>query len=274
MNKLTISEGGQPVYLDDLILLQDNAHGMMSHLLKLLTGANAFLETEVSRWVISSEGGVDTVEYGAATLYFDGFRYEIPKSQIQIVDNAEVYICLRHQPADVREFEDLQSRPCREVLEGYYSTVPTGSYRSFWMSKLKTFRELLKDPLVDNDWKNVAVTFNNGYTGTLRYKPASTGTYDYHLEVHSNQEEWLTSSIYTDCGLVGQIKTEGVGQHSVILDKRTATFSMNGGSYYLRFAKSGAILLYDALNVGQLPAFVKDITYSWNPTSMVVINEA
>lgn len=44
MNRLKFNEGGQPVYLDDLKLLQDNDEGAMSSLMEALGGGKtAFL---------------------------------------------------------------------------------------------------------------------------------------------------------------------------------------------------------------------------------------
>ena len=135
MNKLVFSSGGQPVYLEDLKLLQDNMMELVRSLFLLSHGSDAIasddedyansvglpvyatarhingcgdanLETMQAHKLITAEGVYDVPEFtlheGDAYLAgYDGFS----------IGAAPLYYLLEEKTVESREFEDGQIRP-------------------------------------------------------------------------------------------------------------------------------------------------------------------
>lgn len=171
MIKNLFSEGGQPVFLDDLKLIQDNGVRMNSALLQALTGSNdAYL---VEKYSYDDSGDVRTV-YANAIVYegeiipFEGGEFSI--SDIMTDPDQDVYVCIRESTTDARTFKDGTEHNCRIgrvaflTLEGGATNVDC-----FPISTLDCLADLLRDriELPRDDWYyleiDAAVSLYNGY---------------------------------------------------------------------------------------------------------------
>ena len=169
MNRLLFSEGGQPVCLDDLKLLQDNEQEGIKLLLSALVDTKVFLLDKIKMDLPKrSEDGRVYFTVKAGTLVVDGELLSWNDTKFSTADIAgPKYLCVRDIETDSRIFEDGQSRACVKAKEAYVSLSNEGASLSYDILQLPVFADLLKTKLniaVDKNWKDIAVTWNNGYT--------------------------------------------------------------------------------------------------------------
>lgn len=179
MNKLKFNEGGQPVYLDDLRLLQENDAKTLQTLVTALgNGTSAFLLSKTEAADVEADESGTTFTLKGGTLVVDGEFLEWEDTSLKISDwNDPIYLCVKETETDVRTFEDGQERACSTAKSVTVTTDNTGATESYNIYELKTLGELLKSVIgyTEYAWKSVNVTWKNGYTGTVRYqdKPES-----------------------------------------------------------------------------------------------------
>lgn len=172
MNKLIFNTGGQPVFLDDLGLLQDNAGDALKLLVRgVCGGVGAFMVERPS--LEEKEGQSGTYELGAGTLVVDGEPMDWNETVIQMAQQSqEIYLCVKRTETGRRVFEDGQSRNCVSSSTVTVSLVTDGSDEYYTYQKLPTFAEVVKDYLGKTErlWTNVDASFFNDYTGIVAYK--------------------------------------------------------------------------------------------------------
>ena len=132
MNKLIISEGGQPVFLDDIFLLQQNSDAMFKAIINLLSmGKEAFLADKVVYYVQSVEDGVTKVQVGSGTVFVDGMALHFDPQIFELTEGQEVYVCINKGQTNIRQFEDNQHRACSETYSAILSTAGYGAYKKY-----------------------------------------------------------------------------------------------------------------------------------------------
>lgn len=195
MNKMLFSEGGQPLYIDDLKTLQENPANQMSALLQAL-GANtsAFL---LDRF----QGELKKIDQGAATTMFqtkknwlvlNGVIYELKETTLIAHSwNDPLYVGIRKSVSDVRTFEDGQERACRETAEAFLTLEKTEGV--FNISELKTLFDLIAPSIVvklsETEYKDMPWVLKNGYSGQIQSKVRSDYTI-IKVDVRSEKSEW------------------------------------------------------------------------------------
>lgn len=194
MNRLLFSEGGQPVCLDDLKLLQDNEQESIKLLLSALVDTKVFLLDKIKMDLPKkSEDGRVYFTVKAGTLVVDGELLSWNDTKFSIADIAkDKYLCVRDIETDSRIFEDGQSRACVKAKEAYFSLSNEGASLSYNMLQLPIFADLLKKKLniaVDKNWKDIAVTWSNGYTGSFQCQDLGN-YYKCRISIKSSLRSW------------------------------------------------------------------------------------
>ena len=196
MNKLLFNEGGQPVYLDDLKILQETPQNQIAQLLSAFgSGETAYLLTSLQGDIIS----IDTTTHKTTAkvhknwLVEDGLIFEIPETTIVVSSwNDPIYVGIKTTEGDARNFEDGQSHPCSESLEAYLSTVKTDdSMINAWGLKtiFSLMGSLMNAEQTDAAYKDIDVSFSNGYSGQVQYKELSD-CYRIKIKISSTSTVW------------------------------------------------------------------------------------
>lgn len=194
MNRLLFSEGGQPVCLDDLKLLQDNEQEGIKLLLSALVDTKVFLLDKIKMDLPKrSEDGRVYFTVKAGTLVVDGELLSWNDTKFSTADIARPkYLCVRDIETDSRIFEDGQSRACVKAKEAYVSLSNEGASLSYNILQLPVFADLLKTKLniaVDKNWKDIAVTWSNGYTGSFQCQDLGN-YYKCRISIKSSLRSW------------------------------------------------------------------------------------
>ena len=194
MNRLLFSEGGQPVCLDDLKLLQDNEQESIKLLLSALVDTKVFLLDKIKMDLPKkSEDGRVYFTVKAGALVVDGELLSWNDTKFSMTDYAkQKYLCVRDIETDSRIFEDGQSRACVKAKEAYVSLSNEGANLSYNMFRLPVFADLLKTKLniaVDKNWKDIAVTWSNGYTGSFQCQDLGN-YYKCRISIKSSLRSW------------------------------------------------------------------------------------
>lgn len=203
MNRLLFSEGGQPVCLDDLKLLQDNEQEGIKLLLSALVDTKVFLLDKIKMDLPKrSEDGRVYFTVKAGTLVVDGELLSWNDTKFSTADIAgPKYLCVRDIETDSRIFEDGQSRACVKAKEAYVSLSNEGASLSYDILQLPVFADLLKTKLniaVDKNWKDIAVTWNNGYTGSFQYQDLGN-YYKCRISIKSSLRSWGETGEIVGC---------------------------------------------------------------------------
>ncbi len=175
MNRLIFNSGGQPVYLDDLKLLQDNDADAMKALTAALGGSTAFLlsKPEVTDTSVDPTTAVTTFTLKAGILVVDGEFLSWTDTRLSISEwDTPIYLCVRESDTDSRLFEDGQSRNCLKKREAYASKDHTGVSVFYNIYELPTLTDVLAKTVgvEETAWQALSVDFKNGYNGTVKYQ--------------------------------------------------------------------------------------------------------
>ena len=196
MNRLVFNEGGQPIFLDDIKLLQDNDAGFNRQFLNAISGkSSAFLfqPLDMKPLSVDQEKLTTTAKVYAGSIVVAGEIIDFPESTVTVKTWSDpLYVCIKETENEEREFEDGQTRPCRKSVQAYISTSKDGAKVAYNVLELPTLTELLRRNLglggVDT-WKNIPVTFFNGYTGKVQYQKQGDST-RIKVKISSMKGEW------------------------------------------------------------------------------------
>lgn len=160
MDKINFQKGGQPVFLDDLQLLQDNYIALIKFLHQSVTGSDApvllgdfdpFLER-----IDESTGMVDVL-VPANKLLYDGLVVDVEEGTVTDLELlAPIYVSLERAPYMSRVFQDGVSREVR--IRTTASLSKEKPARGFPLNELSRFTGI----------KAQRVFMYNGYKGYVR----------------------------------------------------------------------------------------------------------
>lgn len=196
MNRLVFNEGGQPIFLDDIKLLQDNDAGFNRQFLNAISGkSSAFLfqPLDMKPLSVDQEKLTTTAKVYAGSIVVAGEIIDFPESTVTVKTWSDpLYVCIKETENEEREFEDGQTRPCRKSVQAYISTSKDGAKVAYNVLELPTLTELLRRNFglggIDT-WKNIPVTFFNGYTGQVQYQKQG-GSTRIKVKISSMKSEW------------------------------------------------------------------------------------
>lgn len=246
MHKLKISEGGQPIYLDDLALLQSNADEMVKTYSRVATGDTGvyLMRPAVSALVKINEDGSTVYQYTGGTLVIDHEMYDYPAAEVTVPVNGKVYICAEQVETDKRLFDDGQERYCRVEYRARLAVTQDGASKAYELSGLPTYIELLSETLgLLSAWEIVNTVYFNGYIGKYRKRSVDAGDVQFDLDVNTNITAWETPWREADgrnSVLIGYIQDMDV---MATLARRYYNFTANDVEYQLRFSQAGQITL-------------------------------
>lgn len=233
MNKLRFNEGGQPVFLNDLQLLQDNIIEVWETVLKLLAdGEEVFVLDDYPYEVDQTVAGQKTMTFPAGVLVVRGELYAYEGASLTTTNiDAKPYICLQNTTDDVRLFEDGQERPCRNIGRAYLSYDTTGVEEYYYFTDLvlkKTLPLLLKKKLEVSGipWVDIPVTFYNGFSGEVKKRVVNGETY-ISINIKSNNETWATNVVAGSPG--GIFKAEKDEDLNELYNQVFSVVFINGG---------------------------------------------
>ena len=130
MNRLLFNEGGQPIFLDDIKLLQDNDASFNRQFLNAVTGGSPiFLIKRLESKLISVDPSklTTTAKIFANSVVLSGEIIDFPETTVTVRTwNDPVYVCVTETENEGREFEDGQERACRLSRQAYISTNKDG----------------------------------------------------------------------------------------------------------------------------------------------------
>ena len=196
MNRLKFSEGGQPVYLDDIKLIQENDITAVRAIISALSNdVEVFLLKDMSAEIVSAteNGSTFIVHSGVLVVNGEFLRWEDTTVNVITWDDP-LYACVKETENDRRVFEDGQERSCVITKEVYLSTNHDGISTFYNLFELPVFSDLIKNLIGYNTsvWQNVDVTFYNGFSGQVKKKVVDGETY-ISINIRSSRESWATN---------------------------------------------------------------------------------
>lgn len=242
--KLLFHEGGQPVYIDDLKLMQDGQCGMWRTLLALfMGGAEACLleRADMQLLALTDDSGRDVL-VGGGTLVVDGMTCPFPAARLLVPADGDVYVCIKRAETDSRQFEDGQERPCRETFTAYLSVTDAGAERAYRLAELPALLDLLADRLARGGTAgSEGVAFANGYSGSARARQLDDGDWEFVIDASTSNQGWDASAD----GYKGIILVLQDGDMRTLLaGRKSPAFSHAGRRYNLVFGATGVCWLW------------------------------
>lgn len=171
---MKFNEGGQPVYLDDLRLLQDNSRAAAEQVLSAIGRGRStmFLERPFYTYT-EDDAGEFVIKVTGGSAFVNGDFVSWGETVVHDVDlKDDLWLCIRNTDTDKRIFDDGQQRACSVCREGYISGDPTGAAEHFKLTELRDIADYIQE-LINykvSVWKDISVEFFNDYKGTVRYK--------------------------------------------------------------------------------------------------------
>lgn len=142
MDKIKFNGGGQPIYLDDLQLLQDNTTQNLQYLLTALVGKNQepyllYPYTSTAE-LISEEENLASLTIHANAIVIGGEIIPFPEKTFLNTDffpekNADLYIIIQRQDTNTQTHEDGQDKPTRTTATATLTTQPDGAAEAYPM---------------------------------------------------------------------------------------------------------------------------------------------
>ena len=191
MNKLQFHEGGQPIQLDDLQLLQDNSFDLFRVIMDFISGETpAFLLRFPKITTKRKEDGGHTSTVQAGKLIVNG---EVLGWEETIIDGntarQPIYACVHQEESDIRTFADGQSRKCRVSKRISIGMTKEGVEEAYDITTLPLLSDLVKDLVNKGEWIYSPVVGSNGYDGYFRFRNVN-GNFYIQIELSSSNREW------------------------------------------------------------------------------------
>lgn len=203
MKEVIFSEGGMPLALDDLALMQGNSKGLFHLIIGGLVGKEndvfafslpditTFYDKENTRYITRVKAGEayikgNVVSWQDTQLTVDGLKKSI-------------YIVVREELSDERIFEDGQSRASRKEYKVSLS-ASGGGENTYDLTNMPTFSDLVKKKKDDGGWEDVSSEvkmMGSGYKGFIGVKKIND-VISVKLDLVSQDFQWGHSLPGTD----------------------------------------------------------------------------
>lgn len=213
MKEIKFHEGGMPLNIDDLKLLQENSFATMAAFLKVFAKEKeCFLLHRLS--ATPQNNSLLEAKFIAGVLVFNGMFLEIPETTLKVNSwQDKIYICVKEVEKDERIFEDGQAKNCRIERQAYLSTEKSEAL-SFDASKLSTFDELFVEYLnlkrFEPNWTPIPVFFFNGYSGKIMLQRRE-GSTRIKIQITSSASSWTEGQEGLLFELGGNVSVDPIG---------------------------------------------------------------
>lgn len=213
MKEIKFHEGGMPLNIDDLKLLQENSFATMAAFLKVFAKEKeCFLLHRLS--ATPQNNSLLEAKFIAGVLVFNGMFLEIPETTLKVNSwQDKIYICVKEVEKDERIFEDGQAKNCRIERQAYLSTEKSEAL-SFDTSKLSTFDELFVEYLnlkrFEPNWIPIPVFFFNGYSGKIMLQRRE-GSTRIKIQITSSASSWTEGQEGLLFELGGNVSVDPIG---------------------------------------------------------------
>lgn len=202
MNRIKFNEGGQPVFLDDFKLLQDNQQCFVDNLIHILSGDTNVIISGAEVDYQDIEGRDDALKVivgeGKAFIGGDIVEWTSPLEIEYVYDvDDDIYLVVSEQDEDLRDFNDGNQRYCRTTKKVSLSKSKEG-LEAINIFAQTSFPEALKKVLgmgVSSglQWYNVSIPSEyiaNGFSVGLSYCIPAHGQLRIKLILQSNDATW------------------------------------------------------------------------------------
>lgn len=186
MDKIKFQKGGQPVFLDDLQLLQDNYIALIEFLHQSVTGSRVPVLLDdfdpLLERIDESTGRVDVL-VPANKLLYDGLVVDLAEGKVTDLELlAPIYVSLGLASSMSRVFQDGESREVRIRATATLSKEKPA--RGFALNELSRFTGI----------KAQRVFMYNGYKGYVRVTDTQLLVY-----IRTTLEQWegITTQLFT-----------------------------------------------------------------------------
>lgn len=188
--KILFSEGGQPVFLDDLSLMQDEIRDSVDNLIHAL-GADLNQEIVfVKKPDVTYNGTRTSFSNGVVWHKEHGLLYMPPVTDIDLGQSGKAYVQITVAKTGNRDFEDGQVRPClKEVTAKIVSTDTGDGYLFSSIKSMVTELATMIDKADKSEYETVEVEWQNGYSGVVEVKQIYGGV-RYHVKASSSSYDW------------------------------------------------------------------------------------
>ncbi len=221
MNKIKFSSGGQPLFLEDVKLLQDNQEKMLETLLYALCEDNNVL---LSGGEIELEGDDYVIRGGKAFIGGDIVEWDTLNLGGEEQLNDDIFLCVRELEEDEREFGDGFMRKCRINRNVYLNNTTEGSigyinmlnpYRfdtvlkgvlGFSSSSLSWYKEEIHEELIYNGFDDIEIL----------HVP-TTGGVQIKLNMSSKNAAWGDNVKGVICSWPGELATRLKGKYTPVI---------------------------------------------------------
>lgn len=249
--KLLFSEGGQPIYLDDLQLIQDHSANQLNMLMKALgIGNEVFLLNDMTANLVSvdTNTGISTIAFERNWLYANEQIYEIPNTEFEVRSwNQHVYAHIVETNSDNRSFVNGTNHDCLKSSEALLSLQEPQVGMSWDISSLPTLFQIISPKVLKYQeqtqaptptWKNLSVAFRNGYTGVVQYKDLED-CYLVRINISSTEDVWNNNSSLFAIPSGALVQNNSVISPNFVRSGTYSTFK----EVYIRFANGEAFLV-------------------------------
>lgn len=266
MNRLVFSEGGQPVCLDDLKLLQELFFESMKPFLKALVKTDVFILEDYifQNSELDEEKGETKFTLLSGTLVVNGDFLTWPDTDLSIQDwNQPIYLCVKNVDSDMRLFEDGQSRNCTKSKKIYASTDKTGADEAYNIYNLHSLLDFLSSALELGSIKeNLDVQFYNGYSGKVKISKVDNGTdAQISIDIKTSRTDWDTEEALLSRGMLFTINDATYAE--TLQGKKSPSFEYLGKKYELHVAAKPVAAVVILTPEGGIPNGFYDDDYSF-----------
>lgn len=203
MIKMQFHEGGQPVYLDDLSVIQSVSADALDKFLSSLGGDISKDILFLKKPIISYSGTKISTTAGVLWIKGKGFVTLPAITGLDISATGSAYVQIITTDIANRVFSDAQTRSCQQQVTAQLIANQTGIYYKFEdISEFLPSLAALIDVANKTDYIQLSsITWANGYSGTVEYKNIYGGK-RFHIKATSVNSTWATSGLIFDAPIL------------------------------------------------------------------------
>lgn len=199
-NKLIFNEGGQPVFLDDLSVIQDSIREATEELLSSL-GADLTQDVLFIKKPSVTRSGT-TATFSSGVLWHNIYGM-IPITGVIGLDlgaTGRAFVKIIITNSEYRTFDDGQQHACRRCVTATIVNLSGPDCYAFSeIGDLISSLSALLDKSNKSNFTSVDVDWVNGYRGVVEFKYI-LGGYRYHVQADSMSGSWADENKFICLG--------------------------------------------------------------------------